>query len=174
MNILTDKLPAGVMIDGKKYRVNTDFRTGLKIINYAEKYSGVRLLIYALKTFYVEMPEDIALAIEGMKKFYHGESGGSEGNGKKLFSFEKDAEYIFSSFYTQYGINLAQDDMHWYVFSALLKGLCGENAFSKLLEIRTLDVSEIRDDKHRTKLERLKHKYSLEKMSIDEGLRRVF
>lgn len=174
MNILTDKLPESVVLDGKSYRINADFRTALKIIIFSEKNSGVKLLMYALKEFYVNLPEDIQLAIDGMNMFYKGNKM-QKGKGTQMFSFEKDAELIFSSFLSQYGINLAQDNIHWYVFLALLKGLCGENAFSKVLAIRNLDISDIEDEKQKAYYTELKQKYSLsEELTIDEGLRRVF
>lgn len=174
MNILTDKLPESVILGGKIYRINPDFRTAVKIILFAEENSGVKLLMYALKNFYVDLPKNIKLAIEGMNLFYKGNKV-QKGNGTQMFSFEKDAELIYSSFMSQYGINLSQDNIHWYVFLALLKGLCGENAFSKVLAVRNLDISYIKDEKQKAYYAELKQKYSLsEELTIDEGLRRVF
>lgn len=174
MNILTDKIPESVTLDGKIYRINSDFRTALKIINFAEENSGIKLLMYALKNFYIDLPDNVQLAIDGMNMFYK-RNKAQKGNGTQLFSFEKDAELIFSSFMSQYGINLSQDNIHWYVFLALLKGLCGENAFSKVLAVRNLDISDIKDEKQKAYYAELKQKYSLSaELTIDEGLRRVF
>ena len=93
-----------------------------------------------------------------------------------MISFSKDADVIFSSFYSQYGINLAEDNLHWYVFLALLRGICGDNVFSRVLEIRSLDLSEVKDEAQKKKLAVLKQKYSLEgQITLEEGfLRGVF
>ena len=177
MNILTEKLPVSVVVKGKRYKINADFKTALKIINYSEEVQGVKLMIYALKTFYVEVPKDIEGAILAMRNFYN-----SSGNENKkmvrkepLFSFVKDADLIFSSFYSQYGINLTQDNLHWYVFVALLRGICGDNVFSRVLEIRSFDLSDVKDEAQKKKLAALKQKYSLEgQITLEEGLRGVF
>ena len=175
MNILTDKLPESVVLKGKSYKINADFKTAVKILSFAENNSGIKLLIYALKTFYVQLPESIELAIEGMNSFYNFSPGRSGSGGGELFSLNKDADLIFSSFMSQYGINLAEDNFHWYVFLALLKGLCGDNVFSKVVGIRSLDISEIKDAKQKAYFSELKQKYSLSgALTIDEGLRRVF
>ena len=176
MNILTEKLPVSVIVKGKRYKINSDFRTAIKIINFSEKEQGIKLMIYALKTFYREVPEDLEGAIGAMSDFYNG-IGNEEKKVKSepLFSFDKDAELIFSSFYTQYGINLAQDEMHWYAFVALLRGICGDNVFSRVLEIRSLNLSDIKDEEQKKKIAALKQKYSLEgQITLEEGLRGVF
>lgn len=174
MNILTEKLPESVMLGGKHYKINADFKTAVKIITYAEENNGIKLLIYALKTFYVQLPESIELAIEGMNSFYKGTSR-KKGTGEEIFSLSKDADLIFSSFMSQYKINLAEDNFHWYIFLALLKGLCGDNIFSKVVGIRSLDISKIKDAEKRAYFSELKQKYSLSGgLTIDEGLRRVF
>ena len=178
MNILTEKLPLSVWVGEKSYTINPDFKTAIKIITYAEENSGIKLMIYALKTFYKQVPEDIKGAIASMKEFYNGKEEKLKTNQVKketLFSFSKDADAIFSSFYSQYGINLAEDDLHWYVFVALLRGLCGDNMFSRVLEIRSLDLSDIKDEGQRKRLEKLKQKYSLsEAITLEEGLRGLF
>ncbi len=174
MNILTQRLPESVVLGGKSYKINADFKTAVKIISYAEENSGVKLLIYALKTFYVQLPENIGLAIEGMNSFYKGDKT-NKGEKGEIFSLNKDADLIFSSFMSQYKINLAEDNLHWYVFLALLKGLCGENVFSKVMAIRSLDLADIKDEKQRAYFSKLKQKYSLSGgITIDEGLRSVF
>ena len=177
MNILTEKLPVSVVVKGKRYKINADFKTALKIINYSEETQGIKLMIYALKTFYVDVPEDIEGAIVAMRNFYNGVEGeeGKTGRREPVFSFTKDADLIFSSFYSQYGINLTQDNLHWYVFIALLRGICGDNVFSRVLEIRSLDLSEVKDEAQKKKLAALKQKYSLEgQITLEEGLRGVF
>ncbi len=178
MNILTEKLPTSVCVNGKFYKINPDFKTAVKIITYSEENEGIKLMIYALKTFYEEVPEDIAGAIAEMRKFFNGKGDSRRAEERKkapLFSFDRDADIIFSSFYGQYGINLAEDNLHWYVFVALLRGLCGDNMFSRVLEIRSLNISDIKDEGQRKRLESLKQKYSLsEAITLEEGLRGVF
>lgn len=173
MNILTDRLPESVVLRGKAYPINADFKTAVDIICFAGKESGVKLLIYALKKFYKTLPESLELAVEGFKSFYGQAENGGEGKG--LFSFEKDAHFIYSSFYSRYKIDLTAENLHWYVFSALLKGLSGDNAFSRILSLRTLDTSKIRDREKQRRLEALKQKVSLSgEITLEQGLEEVF
>ena len=57
--------------------------------------------------------------------------------------YEFDAPEIYSAFFHAYGMDLLQcQDLHWWQFLALLRGLLRtENALSKKLELRTLDTS---------------------------------
>lgn len=60
---------------------------------------------------------------------------------KNIYSFEYDADYIFSSFYECYKIDLTIKKMHWWKFKALLKGLNEECLFSKILGYRSIKIS---------------------------------
>lgn len=70
----------------------------------------------------------------------------SGGDTDKYYSFEQDAEAIYSSFLEQYGIDLIneQGKLHWDKFIALLFGLNEKTYFKRIIEIRTKDISELK------------------------------
>lgn len=65
---------------------------------------------------------------------------------KNWYDFEQDADYIFSSFYMDYKIDLieAQEEkaLHWDKFNALLSGLSEGTKFREVIKIRKMDVPE--------------------------------
>src|SRR5699024_9851159 len=58
------------------------------------------------------------------------------------YSLKEDAEYIYASFMSDYGIDLIeqQGKLHWYKFKALLGGLTDGSKFVKVLEIREMEL----------------------------------
>lgn len=175
MNLLTDSLKNSVEIDGVEYGINPDFKTALRVISAFEKDTPyINKLTFALKSFYNELPPDIDKALEGIKSFYGVTETKKEEFKIPLFSFEEDSEYIFSAFYSCYKIDLSKENMHWYTFKALFKGLYGDNIFSRIMSIRSLNPLEIKDTSQRRKIMSLQDKFCLKpKMSLEEGLRRL-
>lgn len=87
-----------------------------------------------------------------------------EREGKKIYSIKQDAEYIFASFYQDYGIDLfeAQGKLHWYKFQALLAGLRQDTKFKEVIEIRTMELPSGKGTaKHRKQVEEAKKAYKL-------------
>ena len=71
MNVLTDRLPKTVEVDGKTYEINSNFRTGIKFeIMIDEKKSGSDIVKEALKLFYPVIPQDIEEAVQKIVWFY--------------------------------------------------------------------------------------------------------
>ncbi|WP_227995081.1 Gp15 family bacteriophage protein [Oceanobacillus sp. CFH 90083] len=87
-----------------------------------------------------------------------------EKDDKKIYSIKQDAEYIFASFYQDYGIDLleAQGKLHWYKFQALLAGLRQDTKFKEVIEIRTMELPTGKGTgKHRKQVEEAKKAYRL-------------
>jgi Bacteriophage Gp15 protein. len=62
----------------------------------------------------------------------------NESNGTPIIDFFEDADYIFSSFYHDYGIDLIEQRgiLHWQKFTALLKGLSAGTKMREVIDIR--------------------------------------
>ena len=150
MNILTSSLPAAVTLEGRCYKIRTDFRTWILISEIIGKAGAAGA---AAALCYIDMPPSPRLALEGIAYFLtRGEKGGAE----PLYSFDADADYIYSAFLTQYGIDLTVSDLHWWKFISLFRGLGDEHKISKLMALRGLDLNNISDKKLRARLTRLK------------------
>ena len=77
---------------------------------------------------------------------------------KAIYSFEYDAEYIFSSFYECYKIDLTETKMHWWKFKALLLSLSDDCIFNKILQCRSIQIDN--------KMSKEEKKFYLEKKRI--------
>lgn len=151
--IMFNKLPYFVILQGKKYKINVDFR---KMISFEKKLlnktiDNSKKIEYGLKHFYpifweernyqmlLQIPE---LYREACKKLiwfykcgredYHKIKGNEKGKNKQIYSYKFDDEYIYGAFYEQYEIDLAYDKVHWWKFKSLLKSLKDDTEFVKI------------------------------------------
>lgn len=165
MSILLEKLPEYVLIDGAEVKINTDFRFSIRfeqLINDST-LEDEEIFKRALEIFYPRIPSNINQAIDKLLWFYR---CGKEINNKKkgnsskeeIFSFDYDGEKICGAFLAQYGIDLTQDNLHWWKFKALFSSLTEEHEISKIMSIRAMDLNKIQDKnmkEHYTKLKKL-------------------
>lgn len=180
MNILTDCLPEWILAGKHRIRVRTDFRIwiefdrimhqreldaevrfktitalclcdGIDVLEYAEPDA----VMDALCNFYLCFPEVSAKA-----------SGKSE---TPVFSFEEDGDYIYAAFLSGYGIDLVSVPyLHWFIFSALIKGLDDNCRLVKIMSLRGARPEQEANPKRRNYLRRLKELYALSDNRTEE------
>lgn len=140
MNILTDTLPEKVDISGVMYQINTDFRTCLKTIMAFEdpdltpqEKAGI-----LLSNLYPEIPSDIETAIQQANLFLNGGKVNEEESepSPRVYSFSKDANFIFAAFRQTHSIDLQKADLHWWEFLSLFMDLGSETTFCQLVSLR--------------------------------------
>ena len=141
MNIILDGLPKAVKIDGAAVRINTDFRVCLKILRAFEdeRLTDSEKITVLVTLLYPEIPENTALVIsQGLKFLNMGKEPAMErAKLPQIFSFEKDAQYIFTAFQSSFSIDLSQIEyLHWWAFRSLFSDL-GESFFNTLIGLRT-------------------------------------
>jgi hypothetical protein len=140
MNILIEELPEAVEIDGKEYEINTDFRVSLRIILAWEDdtLTGYEKQMIMLQNLYPVMSDDVQGALEQGTKFLNG--GKVEvfenANPMRLYSFSKDANLIFAAFKQTHGIDLQEEQLHWWKFLSLFMDLGSETTFCQLIGLR--------------------------------------
>lgn len=168
MNIITDKLPDSINIDGKDYRVHTDFKNWIKIgILFSDKRENISdAIAEILKLAYIDLPKDIKSAFYGVFKFYKGFSDEKteEDDGvhkKSVFSYEYDAPYIQTAFKTQYNIDLQNEKMHWFKFLAYFKSLDENVMLMKIIGYRCADLAKIKDKSQKSFMRKMKRLYAL-------------
>lgn len=169
INIIMQTMPHRINIDEKSYRIHTDFRIWLKAIQIIDKYSPTICAALLTPICYIDIPKDASAALRGIISFLNPEQAKGSSKGKKVIDFETDSSYIFSAFYTQYGIDLSVEKMHYYKFCALLNGLCGDHMLLKLINIRSMDLSEIKDAELRRKYAALKNVCRLDRENAEPG-----
>lgn len=150
--IMFNKLPYFVILQGKKYKINVDFRNMISFENMIQdrNVSNSGKVEYALRHFYpaffceenyIKLLQDVNLYNDACNKliwFYkcgredYRKSSKNNGKSKAVYSYEFDDEYIYGAFYEQYGIDLAYGKLHWWKFKALLKSLKDDTEFEKI------------------------------------------
>jgi hypothetical protein len=141
MNILTDQLPRAIRIDGTVYPINSDFRDCLQIILAFEDndLAWVEKQAVLLNNLYVEQPTNTREAIKKGVKFLNGHLAGGEGSGSgyRLYSFSKDANFVFAAFQQTHGIDLQNTEyLHWWQFMTLFMDIGSDTFFSNLVGLR--------------------------------------
>lgn len=188
MSILTSAPPSSVFINGEEYEINTDFRVYLSLENviFGDSMPIQKRIAKILSLCYKRLPSTLDGALEAIMVFYAGgadEGGNSTGkdDGKRVLSFEEDAGFILSSFLTEYGINLMKENLHWWEFLALLKGLGQSCRLCEVIKYRTADLSKIKNKEQRNFYMRQKRLYALKSTlsedddsEIAENLLKVF
>lgn len=130
-------------IDGCK--INSDFKVILlvqRILN-DEDFTLYERLEDACFYFYVDdRPEE---AVTKMFDFMRAGSESDQSKEPPIMDFEFDADEIYADFLCFYGINLLRDDLHWFEFLALFKGICArEGALSGKIQTRFMDLEGLK------------------------------
>lgn len=141
MNILIDALPDSLVVDGKKYKIRTSFRDCLRVMLACEsnELTPQEKQKVILENVYHHQPENVQEAMKQAMWFLDGgkDDTASTGGGVRLFSFEKDANFIFAAFKQTHQIDLTSIDLHWWQFMALFMDLGQDTAFCQLTSLRS-------------------------------------
>ena len=143
MNALTDRFPTKIRIKDKIYKINSDFRNCIKIIQAFEDeelYDEEKYLILIKRLYLDEIStEDLEEAIiKGIKFLDLGEENDkSEENIKRLYSFSKDNTYIYTGIRQAHNIDLNSIEyLHWWNFVYLFLDIGQDCMFNQLIYYR--------------------------------------
>lgn len=144
-------------IDGKEYKINTDFRVGIQCFiaiddDEIDDFSRALAVIGLLFKDY-ESIQNYNEALKIAKKYLTCENKYQRKETKIDMDFIHDEAYIKASFLSDYKIDLNKlEYMHWYQFCELISGLTDNSILSKVRDLRNLDLSEYKDKKQKAKL----------------------
>ncbi len=136
---LHEKLPEGVTVDGKFYRLDFDFRNVLRMMEILQKddlteeareWLALRCLM--------RRPRNVSAVLAEVRRVLFPEQ--PSGDRERVMSFEQDAGLIRSAFRQEYGIDLYRERLHWIEFSELLSNLPEGSRFSEVVGIRARPV----------------------------------
>lgn len=181
MNIL---LVDGLPEDYNGIPLSADFRNMIQVdlITYEEDAGEYEKVIASLNQLYPEIPKDIRMAMDGLAWFYSRGSTPEEITERraeeppdKAYSFNQDANLIYSAFYSTYGINLATVEfLHWWEFMALFEGLPETTLIQRVMYWRTVDLKDV-SKSERNYIEKMKKLFALnnhnsnrQHMSVEE------
>ncbi len=90
-----------------------------------------------LDNLYPVIPSDIRGAIERANWFMNcGDEPIEASSSVRLYSFEKDANFIFAAFRQTHSIDLQKENLHWWKFIALFMDLGQDTTFCQLTALR--------------------------------------
>lgn len=137
---LYERLPNHIEIDGKRYRLNLDFRNVLKMMDVMADQDILPIArdYVALKCVMRRPPKDCRKALLLVRMMLFGVNKHTEE--KRVTSFEQDADMIRAAFMQEYGINLYKDKLHWFEFTALLYNLPKGSKYTEVIDIRSRPV----------------------------------
>ena len=167
--------PEFVKVGEKKYKINTDFRVAIECNSIAtdDTIGDVeRPLAIIYKLFGDEglnSPDDWDKLLELAIKYLCLGKELDESNEEPDMDFVQDMSYIEASFMSDYRIDLSNIKMHWWKFYQLIEGLSNSElgnccVLNRIRNLRTLDVSKIKDPKEKAKILNSKKQFSLKKI----------
>ena len=178
-NILIDKLP----VEYEGLKINTDFRSFIlfELLMQDNSISKDDKVAIALNLFYdtetIKNIDDIKKATSGILWFYtmgksenEKTSNKSNDNKKQIYSYEYDAEYIYSAFLDQYGIDLNDIKyLHWFKFKSMFNSLKSDNKICEIMGYRAINVNKIKDKEEQKRYKKLQKEWALpDNRSIEE------
>lgn len=167
--------PKYVKVNDKKYEINTDFRVAIECNRIAEDetigdFERALAIIYELfGEEGINTQEDHEKLLELALKYL---SCGKEINDKPKeepdMDFIEDMDYIEASFMSDYNIDLASVEMHWWKFYKLMNGLSNSEignccVLNRVRNLRNFDTKDIKDQKEKDRTEKAKKEVALKK-----------
>lgn len=167
--------PEYAEIDGKRYKINTDFRVAIQCNEIAQDESigsMERAMAIIYKLFGDEGLDDIdhydKLLEIAQKYLSCGKEIEEDDNEKPDMDYSEDMDYIEASFMSDYHIDLANTKMHWWKFYNLMNGLSNSEMgncciLNRIRNLRNYDPKEIEDSKEREKIIKAQKSVELKK-----------
>jgi hypothetical protein len=177
--MLHEKLPDSVTVNGRRYRLDLDFRNVLRMMDVMDRKDllpGARAYV-ALKCVMKRPPKDAAPVLAAVNALLFPARKKSEKR-EKLTDLKQDADLIRAAFLQSYGVNLWRDRLHWFEFSGLLACIPGGSRYADIIGIRARPMPEATkyNAKEREWLMKAKAEYAVEmtaeeqERSYQEGL----
>lgn len=182
-NMLLDRYPVEYM----GYLLRTDYRVGIQITLVLEDFEldDDERVLKALELLYgYGIPDDINLALNGLKWFMScgkkcsGDSSTEyldtndideevedfvSDNGRIAYDFEIDSDLIYASMFSQYGVEIDKEKIHWFKFIAMFKCL-KDTELNDMMYYRTVDISKL-PKQQRADMRKLQDKYRIRKVT---------
>ena len=153
MSFISTELDDRIEKYGKTFKLNLAFDVVLEVQNlFKEDLTDIEKIIVALnilvinrralKGLTIQQKNDLLTDI--FEEFINIKPKRKSKDNKKVFDFEEDGEYIYSSFFMDYGLDLIamQGKLHWRKFLALFQGLSDNTKIKEIMSIRGREMPE--------------------------------
>lgn len=132
---LQDRLPDGVTVDGRFYRLDFDFRNVLRMMKELGREDVLPdVRVWRAVRCLTKRPKNETKVLEAVQKLLFDRP--PEKDGQKVTDFEQDAGLIRAAFRQAYGIDLYRDRLHWIEFTELLNAIPEGSRYSEVVGIR--------------------------------------
>lgn len=142
---LFERLPDSITVNGKRYRLDLDFRNVLRmmeVMGREDLLADARNHL-ALSCVMKKVPKDKTAAMQALQKLLFPEpKKKSNKPSQRVTDYVQDADLIRAAFMQSYGINLWRDNLHWFEFGALLSNLPEGSRYSDIIGIRVRPLPE--------------------------------
>lgn len=168
--------PEYAEVNGKRYKINTDFRVAIQCNEVAENKKigelerGLAVIYLLFGDEALEDSNNHFGLLKAAKKFLSCEKELEEIDENKVpdMDYLEDMDYIEASFMSDYHIDLANTNMHWWKFFNLINGLSNSElgnccVLNRIRNLRTFDTKNIKDAKEKQKIEKAKKEVALKK-----------
>jgi hypothetical protein len=136
---LQDRLPDGVTVDGKFYKMDFSFRNVLRMIEVLDDNNlmpGARA--YNALHCLCKRPKNVFKVLEAVKGLLF--TAPRKKDGQRVTDWVQDAGLIRAAFRQAYGIDLYRDKLHWIEFQELLNAIPEGNRYSEVVGIRARPI----------------------------------
>lgn len=182
MNILTEKLPTKIRVNRKVYDINYDYKTAIKTLmafeddelTQSEKCYILLNNIYKEK---VPKEDELEAISKGIKFLNLGEDSEDDKQNQKprIYSFNKDATYIYSGINQTHKIDLeADENLHFWKFMSLFMDMSPDCMFGELVYYRTRKQEGKLTKEEKQQYEKIKDLVELEKVKVKSEARTKF
>lgn len=169
-----NKYPRFAQVKEKKYKINTDFKVAIKCNRIAEDIDiqdeeralAIIYLLYGEEGLNNSNDWNELLQI-ALKYLSCGKEVKEDKEKEEVdMDFSQDWNYIQTSFFSDYGIDLTQSEMHWWQFYDLLIGLSEKCILNRVRFVRSYDISRIKDSEEREKWIKQKEQVALKQEMV--------
>jgi len=182
MNILTKQLPTKIKVNNNIYDINYDFRTvilTLQALEDPELTHFEKLNILVNNIYKDDIPyEDYEEACKQASKFIDlgkDNNGTNKKSNVRIFSFEKDANYIFTGINLTHNIDLEKEkNLHWWKFMAMFMDMSPECMFGELVYYRKRKAEGKLTKDEKKQYEKIKDLVDLEVVKVQSQSRKKF
>lgn len=167
--------PEYAEVNGKKYKINTDFRYAIKCNEIAlddtiGDFERALAIIYTLfGDTALNNTSDYEKLLKIAKNYLScGKELEEVKQDEQDMDYVEDYAYIKTSFRSDYGINLDKEKMHWWEFYDLMNGLSNSEfgnccILNRIRNLRNYDTKDIKDPKELDKIIKAKQQVALKR-----------
>ena len=138
---LQDRLPDGVTVDGKFYKLDFSFRNVLRMIDILDDDTLMpEAMAYNALHCLCKRPKNVFKVLEAVKVLLF--KAPRKKGGQRVTDWVQDAGLIRAAFRQAYGIDLYRDNLHWIEFTELLNAIPDGNRYSEIVGIRARPMPE--------------------------------